>query len=186
MIDWRSSFVDEAVDTDGDVVVMIPPPECKTGCAIWSSPGWPVPIFDKLTMPPPVNSIFPAETTTDAAALDDWAERLNLARFGDMSDDVSSWLYRCLALQYSRWCKSRSTPTNLDRQRLHWITSDATVEESRILFFGTGRGEVVRIRETSGLVDGILVCPLQLLLSRMIWPFPLPLEDVDSRLKMKN
>ena len=40
MIDWRSSFDDEAVDTDGDVVVMIPPPECKTGCAIWSSPGW--------------------------------------------------------------------------------------------------------------------------------------------------
>ena len=73
-------------------------------------------------------------------------------------------------------------PTNLDWQRLQWMTSEAVEFERRILVLGIGSGEEVRMRETSGFeVRG---CPLVLPVpgSRTIWPPLLPLEDVDSRL----
>jgi hypothetical protein len=35
MMDWRSSLVVDVDATDVVVVVMIPPPECKPGWAIW-------------------------------------------------------------------------------------------------------------------------------------------------------
>ena len=68
-------------------------------------------------------------------------------------------------------------------QRLQWITSGAADVGRRILVFGIGNGDDVRMRETSGLeVRG---SPLDIPVpgSRMIWPPLLPLEDVDSRLK---
>jgi hypothetical protein len=72
MMDCRSSLVvleDEDM-AGGTADVKIPPPECKAGCAIWSRPEpgceGPAPIFERLTMPPPVYSSFPAVTTTGA------------------------------------------------------------------------------------------------------------------------
>jgi hypothetical protein len=78
-------------------------------------------------------------------------------------------------------------PTNLDWQRLQWITSDAVDVVIRIFVFGTGSGsgDEVRMRETSGFAVGpFLGWPV--LLSRKIWLPPLPLEEVDSRLEREK
>ncbi len=109
-------------------------------------------------MPPPVYNNFPVLRTTEP---EDELFRFSLARFGDMSPfEFSSWpmfIKDLLAEQYSRWCKSRSTPINLHWQRLQWITSAGVfVVGIKILVFGIGIGiwdnEEVRMRETSDLV----------------------------------